>query len=146
MRRDGDQRRSYLLQHSMHAIYVTTAGLFSGLAEPVDIKDNGDGTHTVAYTPSVEGPYSVGVKYAEEDVPRRYVSNTLIVLSNTSHLLILQTSVSARSSSESSPLMMPVKCVPAAPASPPASRPAFLWSSPSTLKTPERVRCPYTSP
>ncbi|KAA0707536.1 Filamin-B [Triplophysa tibetana] len=41
-----------------------------GLAEPVDIKDNGDGTHTVAYTPSVEGPYSVAVKYAEEDVSR----------------------------------------------------------------------------
>ncbi|XP_057217396.1 filamin-B isoform X2 [Triplophysa rosa] len=41
-----------------------------GVAEPVDIKDNGDGTHTVAYTPSVEGPYSVAVKYADEDVPR----------------------------------------------------------------------------
>ncbi|XP_018518812.1 LOW QUALITY PROTEIN: filamin-B [Lates calcarifer] len=41
-----------------------------GVAEPVEVTDNGDGTHTVSYTPSVEGPYSVAVKYAEEDVPR----------------------------------------------------------------------------
>ncbi|MEQ2167262.1 hypothetical protein GOODEAATRI_002285, partial [Goodea atripinnis] len=42
-----------------------------GLAEPVEVIDNGDGTHTVSYTPSVEGPYSVSIKYADEDVPRR---------------------------------------------------------------------------
>ncbi|XP_066527398.1 filamin-B [Hoplias malabaricus] len=41
-----------------------------GVAEPVDVKDNGDGTHIVAYTPSVEGPYSVAVKYADEEIPR----------------------------------------------------------------------------
>ncbi|KAM7005423.1 filamin B a isoform 1-T1 [Tautogolabrus adspersus] len=41
-----------------------------GVAEPVEVKDNGDGTHSVSYTPSLEGPYSVAVKYAEEDVPR----------------------------------------------------------------------------
>ncbi|TMS19569.1 Filamin-B [Larimichthys crocea] len=41
-----------------------------GIAEPVEVTDNGDGTHLVSYTPSVEGPYSVAVKYAEEDVPR----------------------------------------------------------------------------
>ncbi|KAI2658987.1 Filamin-B [Labeo rohita] len=41
-----------------------------GIAEPVEITDNGDGTHTVAYTPSVEGSYSVAVKYADEEVPR----------------------------------------------------------------------------
>ncbi|XP_062843022.1 filamin-B isoform X2 [Trichomycterus rosablanca] len=41
-----------------------------GVAEPVEITDNGDGTHTAAYTPSVEGPYSVAVKYAEEEIPR----------------------------------------------------------------------------
>uniref|UniRef100_A0A3P9CHZ6 Filamin B n=1 Tax=Maylandia zebra TaxID=106582 RepID=A0A3P9CHZ6_9CICH len=40
-----------------------------GIAEPAEVTDNGDGTHTVSYTPSVEGPYSVAVKYAEEDVP-----------------------------------------------------------------------------
>lgn len=43
-----------------------------GITEPVEVTDNGDGTHLVSYTPSLEGPYSVGVKYAEEDVPRRY--------------------------------------------------------------------------
>ncbi|XP_076028123.1 filamin B a isoform X2 [Genypterus blacodes] len=41
-----------------------------GVAESADVKANGDGTHTVSYTPSVEGPYSVAVKYAEEEVPR----------------------------------------------------------------------------
>ncbi|XP_051967093.1 filamin-B-like isoform X2 [Xyrauchen texanus] len=41
-----------------------------GVAEPVHITDIGDGAHTVAYTPSVEGPYSVAVKYADEEIPR----------------------------------------------------------------------------
>ncbi|XP_023655301.1 filamin-B isoform X1 [Paramormyrops kingsleyae] len=41
----------------------------TGMAEPVQVTDNGDGTHTVAYTPSVEGPYSVVVKYADQEVP-----------------------------------------------------------------------------
>ncbi|XP_019734990.1 filamin B a isoform X4 [Hippocampus comes] len=41
-----------------------------GLSEPVEVLDNGDGTHTVSYTPSVEGTYAVAVQYAEEDVPR----------------------------------------------------------------------------
>ncbi|XP_053233895.1 filamin-B isoform X3 [Podarcis raffonei] len=41
-----------------------------GLAEPVNIVDNGDGTHTVAYTPTKEGPYTVAVKYADEEIPR----------------------------------------------------------------------------
>ncbi|XP_066554329.1 filamin B a isoform X1 [Amia ocellicauda] len=41
-----------------------------GVAEPVEVTDNGDGTHTVAYTPSTEGPYSVAVKYADVDIPR----------------------------------------------------------------------------
>ncbi|KAJ8259883.1 hypothetical protein GJAV_G00174540 [Gymnothorax javanicus] len=40
------------------------------IAEPVEVKDNGDGTHTVSYTPSVEGPYTVAVKYDDQDVPR----------------------------------------------------------------------------
>lgn len=43
----------------------------SGVAEPVEVTNNGDGTHTVAYTPSVEGPYSVVVKYADEEITRR---------------------------------------------------------------------------
>ncbi|XP_038164691.1 filamin-B isoform X4 [Cyprinodon tularosa] len=41
-----------------------------GLAEPVEVTDNGDGTHSVSYTPSMEGPYSVSIKYADEDIPR----------------------------------------------------------------------------
>ncbi|XP_072237631.1 filamin-B isoform X1 [Leuresthes tenuis] len=40
-----------------------------GVAVPVEVTDNGNGTHDVSYTPSVEGPYSVSIKYAEEDVP-----------------------------------------------------------------------------
>lgn len=45
-----------------------------GVSEPVEVKNNGDGTHTASYTPSMEGSYSVAVKYAEEDVARRYGS------------------------------------------------------------------------
>ncbi|XP_007425313.1 filamin-B isoform X2 [Python bivittatus] len=48
---------------------VTVAGP-RGLAEPVNITDNGDGTHTVAYTPTQEGPYAIAVKYADEEIPR----------------------------------------------------------------------------
>ena len=47
------------------------SSLFSGLVEPVNVVDNGDGTHTVTYTPSQEGPYMVSVKYADEEIPRR---------------------------------------------------------------------------
>ncbi|XP_069085496.1 filamin-C isoform X1 [Pleurodeles waltl] len=42
----------------------------SGVAEPVDVRDKGDGTHTVNYTPATDGPYTVSVKYAEQEVPR----------------------------------------------------------------------------
>uniref|UniRef100_A0A8D1C2U3 Filamin B n=1 Tax=Sus scrofa TaxID=9823 RepID=A0A8D1C2U3_PIG len=42
----------------------------TGLVEPVNVVDNGDGTHTVTYTPSQEGPYMVSVKYADEEIPR----------------------------------------------------------------------------
>lgn len=42
-----------------------------GVWEAVEVTDGGDGQHVVSYTPTVEGPYSVAVKYAEEDVPRR---------------------------------------------------------------------------
>ncbi|XP_014344981.1 filamin-B [Latimeria chalumnae] len=41
-----------------------------GIVEPVEVVDNGDGTHTVAYTPTLEGPYSVSVKYADEEISR----------------------------------------------------------------------------
>uniref|UniRef100_A0A8C5WJ73 Filamin B n=1 Tax=Leptobrachium leishanense TaxID=445787 RepID=A0A8C5WJ73_9ANUR len=49
---------------------VQVVGPRGMLVEPVDIKDNGDGTHTVGYTPSVEGPYTVAVQYADEEIPR----------------------------------------------------------------------------
>uniref|UniRef100_A0A8B9NMS2 Filamin C n=1 Tax=Accipiter nisus TaxID=211598 RepID=A0A8B9NMS2_9AVES len=42
----------------------------SGLAEPVEVRDNGDGTHKVNYTPATDGPYTVAVKYADQEVPR----------------------------------------------------------------------------
>ncbi|XP_053939478.1 filamin-C isoform X2 [Cuculus canorus] len=42
----------------------------SGLAEPVEVRDNGDGTHKVNYTPATDGPYTLAVKYADQEVPR----------------------------------------------------------------------------
>lgn len=42
-----------------------------GLRQAVEVTDGVDGQHLVSYTPAVEGPYSVAVKYAEDDVPRR---------------------------------------------------------------------------
>ncbi|KAL6482814.1 hypothetical protein MHYP_G00076860 [Metynnis hypsauchen] len=38
-----------------------------GKSELMDLKDNGDGTYTVNFSPSVEGPYSLMVRYAEDD-------------------------------------------------------------------------------
>lgn len=48
---------------------------FAGTAEPVGVKNNGDGTHTVHYTPAQDGPYTVAVKYADQEVPHRYRMN-----------------------------------------------------------------------
>ncbi|XP_072567273.1 filamin-C-like [Paramormyrops kingsleyae] len=42
----------------------------TGTMEPVSINNNGDGTHTVRYTPAHDGPYTASVKYAEQQVPR----------------------------------------------------------------------------
>ncbi|KAM6320917.1 LOW QUALITY PROTEIN: filamin-C [Aegotheles albertisi] len=42
----------------------------SGLPEPLEVRDNGDGTHKVTYTPATDGPYTVAVKYADQEVPR----------------------------------------------------------------------------
>lgn len=44
--------------------------------EPVGVKNNGDGTHTVHYTPAQDGPYTVAVKYADQEVPHRYSINS----------------------------------------------------------------------
>ncbi|XP_038628402.1 filamin-B isoform X2 [Tachyglossus aculeatus] len=45
-------------------------GSETGLMDPVNVMDNGNGTHTVTYTPSQEGPYTISVKYADEEIPR----------------------------------------------------------------------------
>lgn len=37
----------------------------------MDVADNGDGTQRVSYVPSREGPYSISVRYGDEEVPRR---------------------------------------------------------------------------
>ncbi|XP_061815670.1 filamin-C isoform X1 [Nerophis lumbriciformis] len=42
----------------------------TGFTEPVSVKDNGGGYYTVNYTPAIEGPYTVSVKYAKQEVPR----------------------------------------------------------------------------
>uniref|UniRef100_A0A3B3DX68 Filamin C, gamma b (actin binding protein 280) n=1 Tax=Oryzias melastigma TaxID=30732 RepID=A0A3B3DX68_ORYME len=42
----------------------------TGVAEPVSITDNGDGTHTVSYTPANDVLYTIYVKYADQQVPR----------------------------------------------------------------------------
>eukprot|EP00062_Callorhinchus_milii_P024157 gi/632983767/ref/XP_007908811.1/ PREDICTED: filamin-C [Callorhinchus milii] len=42
----------------------------TGVAEAVKVMDKGDGTHAVSYTPSADGPYTVSVRYAEQEVPR----------------------------------------------------------------------------
>lgn len=58
-----------LLYHYFHTL------LSPGTAEPVGVKNNGDGTHTVHYTPAQDGPYTVAVKYADQEVPHRYGMN-----------------------------------------------------------------------
>lgn len=42
-----------------------------GVVEPVEVVDNGDQTHTVNYVPTRDGPYSINVLYADEEIPRR---------------------------------------------------------------------------
>uniref|UniRef100_A0A8C3HS50 Filamin A n=1 Tax=Chrysemys picta bellii TaxID=8478 RepID=A0A8C3HS50_CHRPI len=41
-----------------------------GVVEPVEVVDNADGTQTVSYVPSREGPYSIAVHYGDQEVPR----------------------------------------------------------------------------
>uniref|UniRef100_A0A6Q2WZT7 Calponin-homology (CH) domain-containing protein n=1 Tax=Esox lucius TaxID=8010 RepID=A0A6Q2WZT7_ESOLU len=73
----GDGVRAHVPQ--MFTVDATQAGKAplevqltgpSGSAEPVAVKNNGDGTHTVNYTPAQDGPYTVSVKYADQEVPR----------------------------------------------------------------------------
>ncbi|CAL8338413.1 unnamed protein product [Merluccius merluccius] len=53
-----------------HAPLAVSLTAPKGVAESVQVKDNKDGTHSVSYTPSVEGVHTLAVKYAEQDVPR----------------------------------------------------------------------------
>uniref|UniRef100_A0A8C6YKV6 Filamin A n=1 Tax=Naja naja TaxID=35670 RepID=A0A8C6YKV6_NAJNA len=41
----------------------------TGVVEPVDVVDNADGTQTASYVPSREGPYSIAVRYGDDEVP-----------------------------------------------------------------------------
>ncbi|KAM6306964.1 LOW QUALITY PROTEIN: filamin-C-like [Podargus strigoides] len=41
-----------------------------GVAEPVEVRDNGDRTHKVTYTPSSDGPYILTDKFTDQEVPR----------------------------------------------------------------------------
>ncbi|KAJ8017344.1 hypothetical protein DPEC_G00016890 [Dallia pectoralis] len=41
-----------------------------GVLEPAEVLDNGDQTHTINYIPTREGPYSINVLYADEEIPR----------------------------------------------------------------------------
>lgn len=51
----------------------------AGIVEPIDVVDNGDQTHTVSYVPTKEGPYSINVLYADEEIPRRYCTTVLYI-------------------------------------------------------------------
>ncbi|KYO34434.1 hypothetical protein Y1Q_0021009 [Alligator mississippiensis] len=41
-----------------------------GVVEPVQVAEEADGTQRVSYIPSREGPYSISVRYGDQDVPR----------------------------------------------------------------------------
>uniref|UniRef100_UPI00398F5899 filamin-A-like isoform X3 n=1 Tax=Pristiophorus japonicus TaxID=55135 RepID=UPI00398F5899 len=41
-----------------------------GVVEPVEVIDNPDRTKTVSYVPTREGPYTVSVQYADQEIPR----------------------------------------------------------------------------
>lgn len=49
----------------------------AGVAEPISVIDNNDGSHTASYTPASDGAYTVCVKYADQEVPCRSVSQEL---------------------------------------------------------------------
>lgn len=50
---------------------MTITVCHEGVVEPVEVVDNGDRTHTVSYVPTREGPYSINVLYADEEIPQR---------------------------------------------------------------------------
>uniref|UniRef100_A0A668SS57 Calponin-homology (CH) domain-containing protein n=1 Tax=Oreochromis aureus TaxID=47969 RepID=A0A668SS57_OREAU len=64
--------QTFTVDSSKAGVAPLTVQLYgpTGVAEPLNITDNGDGTHTVNYTPANDGPYTVCVKYADQEVPR----------------------------------------------------------------------------
>uniref|UniRef100_A0A8C7FJZ9 Filamin C n=1 Tax=Oncorhynchus kisutch TaxID=8019 RepID=A0A8C7FJZ9_ONCKI len=72
----GDRVRAHLPQtFTVDTIQAGQANLEVSLigpsgSEPVAVKNNSDGTHTVNYTPVHDGPYTVSVKYGDQEVPR----------------------------------------------------------------------------
>lgn len=68
-------KRLYLGKYSIYLqqnVERMISWLFlAGVVEPVEVVDNGDQTHTVSYVPTREGPYSINVLYADEEIPRR---------------------------------------------------------------------------
>lgn len=50
---------------------LTSCPCPTGVVEPVDVVDNADGTQTASYVPSREGPYSIAVRYGDDEVPHR---------------------------------------------------------------------------
>uniref|UniRef100_A0A8K9WSS4 Calponin-homology (CH) domain-containing protein n=1 Tax=Oncorhynchus mykiss TaxID=8022 RepID=A0A8K9WSS4_ONCMY len=71
----GDRVRAHLPQtFTVDTIQAGQANLQVSLigpsgSEPVAVKNNSDGTHTVNYTPVHDGPYTVSVKYGDQEVP-----------------------------------------------------------------------------
>lgn len=51
------------------ALDVTLLGP-TGTPEPVEVRDNGDGTHSVTYSPTAVGPHSLSIAYGGQEVPR----------------------------------------------------------------------------
>lgn len=70
---------------------IELAFLCLGVVEPVEVADNGDQTHTVSYVPTREGPYSINVLYADEEIPRRY---PLLNFTTFGHLFLFSVSLS----------------------------------------------------
>lgn len=127
--------------------------LRSGVVEPVEVVDNGDQTHTVNYVPTREGPYSINVLYADEEIPRRLAqaqlhgssfisSGSLSEKNKTNPPLLCNHAAPTRS--KCFPPTMPARSGPADPVStPPECPPLSPSSSPSTPKTQARAcwRC-----
>lgn len=111
----------------------------TGVAEPISVIDNSNGRHTASYTPANDGAYTVCVKYADQEVPCRSVSQELtmyLLIQLFQGLTFLNCRLSAPSRSKLYLPMMPVKSGPAVQVwMPLESQPVCRWSSPSMPET-----------